>query len=91
VNERVRALAANAVSLERVNHINVEHVDARGLRRGSMLDGGIELIRCRVDCSKRGIDGLKQMWLASHHNSCLWRRVCHFGVQVCEMAAERQH
>ena len=32
--------------------------------------------------------GLKQVRIASHHNSRLGRRICHVGIQVCEIAAE---
>src|SRR5829696_928951 len=93
VDERYRG-AANAVSHERVGHINVDDVVVGGIHSirvvDSLLGGGIELINCRVDRSIQGIDGLKQMRIASHYNQRLRRRVCYVGIQVCEILAERR-
>src|SRR5688572_20239186 len=89
-------LAANAVLPESSNHINVDDVVIGGIRGirvlDSLLDGGVEGIDCRVNCSDEhrieGGLGRKQMRIASHHNERPGRRICHLGIQVCEIVAE---
>ncbi len=91
-DERRRHRAANAVSRELCDHVNVVDIDIGVIRDAdSLLDGAIEGIHCRVNCidvKSKGLSGLKQVRIASDHHSRPRRRFRHFGIQVCEIAAE---
>src|SRR4030095_12838303 len=83
--------ADNAVFRELCDHVNVVDVDIGVIRNAhSLLNGAIELINCTIDCYKKGIDGLKQVRIASDHHSRPRSRYRHFGIQGCEIAAERR-